>query len=258
MRFHKTGRGFTLVELLVVIAIIVILAAILFPVFARTRESARKTACMNNIKQLGTGATMYAQDNDEVYPDSRQALNVLDGPDCSVIGRNPGVRQTEETHIRCWSGRLYSPGTSQTTRVLAGYPMRLNPYVKNERVYRCPSDTDVERWTIPGSERVSYYQRHAHDVWGAIQGNVKVSLIQRPAQLALFIEEGWHAGVDIPYYWVNANTGAKGSNALYYDGHAKWMKVDYRTGNNGFDFYDINWFFNGDPYRFDLNPIDVQ
>src|SRR5205809_1542571 len=60
--------GFTLIELLVVIAIIAILAAILFPVFAQARESARKTACLSNCKQLGTGAMMYVQDYDEMYP----------------------------------------------------------------------------------------------------------------------------------------------------------------------------------------------
>lgn len=61
----RRRSGFTLIELLVVIAIIAILAAILFPVFAQAREAARKTACLNNIKQLSSGAMMYAQDYDE-------------------------------------------------------------------------------------------------------------------------------------------------------------------------------------------------
>ncbi len=59
------SRGFTLIELLVVIAIIAILAAILFPVFARAREKARSTSCLSNMKQLSTGAMMYSQDYDE-------------------------------------------------------------------------------------------------------------------------------------------------------------------------------------------------
>jgi prepilin-type N-terminal cleavage/methylation domain-containing protein/prepilin-type processing-associated H-X9-DG protein len=61
-------RGFTLIELLVVIAIIAILAAILFPVFAQAREKARQTACLSNIKQIGTGIMMYQQDYDETMP----------------------------------------------------------------------------------------------------------------------------------------------------------------------------------------------
>jgi prepilin-type N-terminal cleavage/methylation domain-containing protein len=61
-------RGFTLIELLVVIAIIAILAAILFPVFARAREKARQTSCLSNVKQLTLGILMYAQDYDERLP----------------------------------------------------------------------------------------------------------------------------------------------------------------------------------------------
>ena len=61
-------KGFTLIELLVVIAIIAILAAILFPVFARAREKARQTSCLSNLKQLTLGILMYAQDYDETMP----------------------------------------------------------------------------------------------------------------------------------------------------------------------------------------------
>src|SRR5438445_13756232 len=63
----RSKVAFTLIELLVVIAIIAILAAILFPVFAQARESARKTSCLSNVKQLGLASYMYAQDYDETY-----------------------------------------------------------------------------------------------------------------------------------------------------------------------------------------------
>src|SRR6266542_3391406 len=64
----KRNRGFTLIELLVVIAIIAILAAILFPVFAQAREKARMSACVSNLRQIGTALMMYVQDYDETYP----------------------------------------------------------------------------------------------------------------------------------------------------------------------------------------------
>src|SRR2546426_8886254 len=69
-RLRCRSQGFTLIELLVVIAIIAILAAILFPVFAQAREQARKTTCASNMKQIATGAMLYMQDYDELFPGS--------------------------------------------------------------------------------------------------------------------------------------------------------------------------------------------
>lgn len=71
-------RGFTLIELLVVIAIIAILAAILFPVFAKAREKARATACTNNQRQIATQILMYTQDHEELYPEEVGAWEMLD------------------------------------------------------------------------------------------------------------------------------------------------------------------------------------
>lgn len=68
MRRKKSKHGFTLIELLVVIAIIAILASILFPVFARARENARRSSCMSNLKQLGLAFMQYTQDYDEQLP----------------------------------------------------------------------------------------------------------------------------------------------------------------------------------------------
>src|SRR4028119_569869 len=67
-RILGTSSGFTLIELLIVIAVIAILAALLFPVFARARENARKSSCQSNLKQIGLGLIQYAQDFDESLP----------------------------------------------------------------------------------------------------------------------------------------------------------------------------------------------
>ncbi len=72
---ERRRSGFTLIELLVVIAIIAILAAILFPVFAKAREKARQTTCLSNMKQLGLGELQYVQDYDETYPTTNNGIN---------------------------------------------------------------------------------------------------------------------------------------------------------------------------------------
>jgi prepilin-type N-terminal cleavage/methylation domain-containing protein len=90
----RNRRGFTLIELLVVIAIIAILAAILFPVFARAREQARKTTCLSQVKQLGLAMQMYTNDYDERFPSC--VISWWCGGTVSQDGRDPvtGRRQT--------------------------------------------------------------------------------------------------------------------------------------------------------------------
>lgn len=110
----QRNRAFTLIELLVVIAIIAILAAILFPVFAQARAKARQTACLSNMKQIGTAVMMYVQDYDEVYPPSQVPLSPP-APANSVMS----------------------------------WPTLIFPYVKSEGVFVCPDgETGVKSVTL--------------------------------------------------------------------------------------------------------------
>ena len=111
--------GFTLIELLVVIAIIAILAAILFPVFGRARENARRSSCQSNLKQIGLGFKQYIQDYDEKHP-----LNFVD------LGGAAGYQ----------SGSVAADGTV-TASVDKGWAEQIQPYLKSTQIYQCPSET---------------------------------------------------------------------------------------------------------------------
>ncbi len=105
---HKS-TGFTLIELLVVIAIIAILAAILFPVFARARENARRTSCLSNLKQIGLGIMQYTQDYDETYPSYGTYIGNTDAAPFWTTTVQPYLKST--SLLRCPSS-LTSPTTS--------------------------------------------------------------------------------------------------------------------------------------------------
>jgi len=95
-------KGFTLIELLVVIAIIAIIAAILFPVFQKVRENARRTSCQSNLKQIGIAITQYTQDSDETLPTRRLGI-------------------TDPTEYESWRAMIF-------------------PFVKSTAVFQCPSN----------------------------------------------------------------------------------------------------------------------
>lgn len=117
----KQLRGFTLIELLVVIAIIAILAAILFPMFAMAKETAKRSSCSNNLKQIGIAMTLYCDDNGGRYPS---------------VGANPMPGIT---------GKAYPyPVPASDWDAIQGHPsigyvvLVLNPYSKNTKMWTCP------------------------------------------------------------------------------------------------------------------------
>jgi prepilin-type N-terminal cleavage/methylation domain-containing protein len=97
--------GFTLIELLVVIAIIAILAAILFPVFARARAKAQQSTCLANVKEIALSAIMYCSDNDDKW----MCTNPVPSP-CAGMGAN-------------WGGL---------------WALQIYPYIKNNQIFVCP------------------------------------------------------------------------------------------------------------------------
>ena len=115
--------GFTLIELLVVIAIIALLAAILFPVFSRARENARKSSCANNLKQIMVGVTQYTQDYDEMYP--------------------PAWDRPDGTNNVMW------------------YQL-VQPYVKSTQTFQCPSDTNTAAMSFASSTAPAGFVQRFH------------------------------------------------------------------------------------------------
>ncbi len=200
--------GFTLIELLVVIAIIAILAAILFPVFARAREKARQTSCLSNEKQIDLALLMYAQDYDEMLPGT-------------YIYEVPGDVN--------W---LFSFGA-------LAYP-----YVKNAQLFACPSGGAASNWA--GTDAIipknSYWA--PDQTFCALSNSPRQALaaVQSPSDTIMFLDTNTVNGVsnggpefwlgaastaqDYANYTLNGANGARhnnGRNYAFADGHAKWL-----------------------------------
>ena len=134
-------RAFTLIELLVVIAIIAILAAILFPVFATARGKARETVCRSNLRQVGMGISMYAEDNDGLYPFA------VDPADVFI----PGLWDRDPEFARLINGNDGSDGGPKSDP-LPYVQQAVNPYVKSLEIFHCPSDTGFDKDDFTGQE----------------------------------------------------------------------------------------------------------
>ncbi|HEX8236528.1 MAG TPA: DUF1559 domain-containing protein [Abditibacteriaceae bacterium] len=201
-------KGFTLIELLVVIAIIAILAAILFPVFARARENARRASCQSNLKQIGLGLMQYTQDYDESY--------------LPKFGTGPGQNNT------AWS----------TT---------LQPYLKSIQIFRCPSGVERVNppsysdgmWQV----NVPAWTARAEAHYG-INSNftqtppTRLAQVDKPAETAMAFD---CTQMDYSELITSSNPILDGSrhfdgiNVLYADGHVKPYKSRQDPYNLRFD-----------------------
>ncbi len=235
-------RGFTLIELLVVIAIIAILAAILFPVFARAREKARQTSCLSNIKQLVLGVQMYAQDYDQFLP-------------MSITGGYGQPGKTNEN--RCWWGEAV-----------------LQPYLKNRQIFHCPSGAYTSS-TYPayapnnnfswngGSLAITDLASPAGSSYFADVAQLGTSVLGNLDPTTWLEHEtgyshhNWYppqnrtGSLSTPYYEMTNSSDYRrrpvprhngGLNVAYLDGHAKWLSITQFLGPmpNGHPYGDPN------------------
>ncbi len=204
MRSTRKTVGFTLIELLVVIAIIAILAAILFPVFARAREAARQISCLNSMKQVGLAMLMYAKDHDDRLVD-------------------------------------YSDGSGFTSKTWFDF---MTSYLKKGKIYQCPDlnvdlGSDIDRRVFGFG--VNWHHAVSHPKG---DGNpLKLGSIKNPSK-TLMLADAWNKGVAggdgtkgaaaIYCPWCGYEYGnslvaprhGEGANLVFVDGHAKWMLLD--------------------------------
>ncbi len=225
MQTQSRKNAFTLIELLVVIAIIAILAAILFPVFARARENARRASCLSNLKQFGLAMMQYTQDYDEKYP-----INSW------VCGSNPCLG-------------VYESGSTVT--ILWYYA--LTPYIKNYQIYNCPSATTTYQ-NVRSDGNVTYssasnYGWNTYATGTTYPGDLftpfdraSMASIDDPSGTLLVTEAGYYraCGYSPTTGQANIDNASQvqerhfdGSNVLFADGHAKWLKRSILIYNVG-------------------------
>ena len=220
-----TKKAFTLIELLVVIAIIAILAAILFPVFARARENARRSSCMSNLKQIGLGTMQYTQDYDEYLPNDNYGNALTDAKWMDVVYPYIKSEQLFTCPSDAGANRIYdSNRAARTTKAFGSYAINryyyqgFEPYPPNgSNITRIPQTSETVWITDVNDQDVNpsffWYSNSTNPTIISVNG---VKTVQNRSQGTLF-----NYGI--------AERHLETTPVLFCDGHAKALKIDALT-----------------------------
>ncbi len=230
LKFHqKTSRkAFTLIEILVVIAIIAILAAILFPVFARARESARSSSCLSNLKQFGLATEQYKQDNDGVYPFARNQLN---GWTWFNYYLQPYVKSNQL--IICPSRSDWKMGYGYN--IAFGYfpGVNITPSRSGSLGTYCGTGTGVRMYdgvneaVLTNASESVLLVESTLSYYYLISPPVSYTDAVSKGAIDAFFPQSSKATMVSYYNHPEAGVHNDGINGLYADGHAKWRKLDF-------------------------------
>ena len=250
----KLPRGFTLIELLVVIAIIAILAAILFPVFQKVRENARRASCQSNLKQLGLAETQYTQDSDEIYSGSFREFSSTDGHRLSYAEMiYPFIKSTGVFHCPDATNSfnnndagncIYNPNTCGSSDKTQTNASGIITYAYNAITSINTGNTNGDRAQNPlstidsASETIMMMDGNGgngypyYNIWRTDETDISGSFYTtNPAT--------WNGNPVSPQTPAKRHGSKDGDNYLFYDGHVKYMRSSLDK-NGGPSLWYIN------------------